>query len=467
MFDKPRLGRLTRHEFLLGCAGALTTMVAACSSPSASAPTTAPASANSAASTQVPAATANSGTKGSVELVLSVRQAAEGTKTEAGIAAFEKQNPGIIVKLQTFPGAQYQQKLLTLGTGGGLPDVIYTNVGFYGLFANANFLAALDSTIEQKKFDMSQYYKADLDGLKWKGKLYALPYKGHSGYSGIWYNDKMLGEANLDPSTLKDYDGLVEMAKKLTRDTKGTGKTDQWGWLNPGYDGWSLIGHFLAFGGDEVTPTFAATKALVDQPKQQAAIKWLHDSLHTWKICPLPSGEDYTKVFVSGGAAMRNGGVTMSGDQAAIGSRFTQVAVPMPKGPGGVVPAWANNDQMAMKAKTNHPEESWTLLAYMCGKEQGIRLGLSEGGGSATPGARRDVYGSAELKKAVPSIEMFAKQMEDAKPQWWAANLQTSKAWSALGQALDKIMLNAAEPTSADFQDVNKVVQGVLDEPMP
>jgi ABC-type glycerol-3-phosphate transport system substrate-binding protein len=120
-----------------------------------------------------------------------------------------------------------------------------------------------------------------------------------------------------------------------------------------------------------------------------------------------------------------------------------------------------------MKAKTTHPQESWTLLAYMCGKEQGIRLGLSEGGGSSTPGARRDVYTSDEMKKAVPSMDLYAKQMEDAKPQWWAANLQTSKVWSTIGQGLSKIMLNPNPPSAADFHQLNSLAQSVLDEPMP
>ena len=398
---------------------------------------------------------------------MSVRQGAEGTKPQDGLNAFQKLNPNIGVTLQTFPGDQYQAKILALGAGGRLPDVIYCNVGFYGLFANSGFFAALDPIIKQKNFDTSQYYKADLDGLQWKGQLYALPWKGHPGYSAIWYDDKILTDANVDPTTIKDYDGLVEMSKKLTTGSNGAGNPTQWGWLNAGYDGWSLIGHFIAFGGDEVTPTFGATKAQLDQPKAVAAMTWLYNSLHEWKICPLPSGEDYSKIFISGGAAMQNGGLWMSGNQAAIGSRFTQVAVSMPQGPGGSISAWHNNDQMALEAKTNHPEEGWALLAYMCGKDMGIRLGLSQGGGSATPGARRDVYNSPELEKAVPSIKMYAQQNEVAKPQWWAANLQTSKVWSTIGQGLQKIMLNSKPPADADFHELNSLAQSVLDEPMP
>lgn len=468
MSIKSRPDRLTRHGFLVGCASAVGALVAACASSTASTPTTAPSTGKSTAATSAaPAAAATPASKAKVNLVMSVRQGAEGSKPQDGLNAFMKANPNIGTTLQTFPGNQYQAKILTLGAGGHLPDVIYTNVGFYGLFANNGFLAELDPIIKQKSFDMSQYYQVDLDGLKWKGKLHALPWKGHPGNSAIWYDKEMFGKANIDATSIKDYDSLVSVAQKLTKDTNGVGKTNQWGWLNAGYDGWSLIGHFIAFGGDEVTPIYGATKAQLDQPKQTAAITWLYNTLHEWKICPLPSGEDYSKIFISGDAAMQNGALVMSGNQAAIGSRFTQEVVSMPKGPGGSISSWHNNDQMALNAKTTHPDEAWVLLAYMCGKEMGIRLGLSQGGGSATPGARRDVYNSPELQKVVPSIKMFAQQMEDAKAMWWAANLQTSKVWDTIGQGLQKIMLSSKPPTDADFHELNSLAQSVLDEPMP
>ena len=235
--------------------------------------------------------------------------------------------------------------------------------------------------------------------------------------------------------------------------------------MNPGYDGWALMGHFRAFGGDPVTPLLGATKAVLDQPAQVAAITWLHDSLHKWKICPLPGGQGYPQVFFAGAAAMRNGGLFNSGDQAAIGDKFTQVAVSMPKGPSGKVGLWHNFDQMALSAKTKTPNEAWKCLEYFCGKEMGIRLGLSEGGGASTPGLRRDVYGSDELKKAVPSIEMFLQQLQDGDAMWYAANFQTGVVWTTIGQALDKIFLNATPPSAADFKAANAIVQAKLDEP--
>jgi multiple sugar transport system substrate-binding protein len=462
----------TRRSLLttgLGLTGlAAAAAVAACAAP-APTPTAVPAAAPAAAAKPTAAAPAPAAAApaaaGQVSLRLSVRQAAEGTKTEAGIAAFEAKNPSIKVKLETYPGDKYQEKILTLGAGGDLPDVTYAHVGFIHQTSAGGFWADLDPPIKQNNFDLTPFFKTDLDFLRMEGKLFSLPYKGHSGNSAIWYNKQLVEKEKVDPATIKDYDALTQAGKQLTASTKGTGQTDQWGYLNPGYDGWALMGHFRAFGGDPVTPSLGANKAGLDQPQQVAAITWLHDSLHKWKICPLPGGQGYGQIFIAGAAAMRNGGLFNSGDQAAIGDRFTQVAVSMPKGPTGKVGLWHNFDQMALSAKTRTPNEAWKCLEYFCSKEMGIRLGLSEGGGASTPGLRRDVYGSDELKKAVPPIDMFLQQLLEGDAMWYAANFQTGVLWTTIGQALDKIILNPTPPTAADFKAANAIVQAKLDEP--
>jgi multiple sugar transport system substrate-binding protein len=430
----------------------------------AAAPTAAPAKPAGAAAPAptVPAAT-KAGAQAPVELRLHVRTGAEGTKTEAGIAAFQAKNPGITVKLESFPGAEYQDKLLTMAAGATMGDLAFTHVGFYHQMADNGFWKDLNPLIKSDNYDMSQFYQAGIDHITWNGVLYALPYKGHTGQSGIWYNKQMLAKENLDPPAPKTYDELVELGLKLTKRTGD--RTDTWGYLYPGHGGWPLTAHLRAWGVDPVSPKLGAKKAELNQPQQVAAITWIHDILHKHKICPLPGTLDYGQIFTSGTGAMRNGELPQHTLQAAIGDRFTMWHAEMPKGPGGKIPVFYNHDQMAMSAKTKFTDESWKLLAYLCGKEMGIRLGMSEGGGAGTPGIRRDVYGSDELKKAVPAFEMFAKHLEVAETHWYAANLQTLKVWTTIQNALDKFLLNPAPPKTADFNEANEQVQAVLDEP--
>jgi len=394
-----------------------------------------------------------------------VRTAAEGTKTEMGIEAFQKYNPGIKIKLETFPSDQYADKLLTLAAGGTLGDICFTHVGFYHAMADAGFWMELDPLIAAHNYDMSVYYEKALGHITWKGKLYALPYKGHSGPSLIWYNKEMLAKEGITELAPKTYEELIEIAKKFTKDTDGDGKTDIWGYLYAGHGGWEVTGHLRGWGVDPVSPRFGATKAELNGEKQVAALTLLHEIIHKHKVCPLPGSLDFQQIFVAGAAAMRNNYLTASGDQKAIGDRFTQWFTSMPRGPAGTLPAFYNHDQMAMNAKTKYVEEAWKALTYFCGKEHGIRLGLPEGGGATSCGMRKDVFGDPEFRKKVPVIALVAEQLPELEPHWYAANLQTLKVWNTIKQALDKIMLEPTPPKQADFDEANKAVQSVLDEP--
>jgi multiple sugar transport system substrate-binding protein len=444
--------------------GAGSAVLAACTPKPA--PTAVPAAPTAAPAAQAPTqAPAQPAPQKAVELRMHVRTAAEGTKTEMGIEAFQGYNPGITVKLESFPGDQYADKLLTMAAGDVLGDVCFTHVGFYHAMSDAGFWSEVEPLVSATNFDMSQYFQTGLDHMTWNGKLYGLPYKGHSGPSLLWYNKEMLADAGINDLAPKSHDDLVEIAKQFTLDKDGDGKTDIWGYLLQGHAGWVLTGHLRAWGADPVSPRFGATKAEINSEKCVQALTFMHQMIHTDKIAPLPGSLNANEVFTSGAAAMRNGYLTMSGDQKAIGDRFTQDFSSMPTGPGGSLPGFYNHDQMVMYAKTKNPDESWKLLSYFCGKEMGIRLGLPEGGGATSCGMRRDVFGDTEFRQAVPAVAVVAEQLEKLETHWYADNLQTFKVWDTIGQALDKIMLSATPPTQADFDEANKLVQGALDEP--
>ena len=56
------------------------------------------------------------------EVRMHSRTGTEGTKPEAAIAVFEKANPDITIKLETFPPGEYGDKVNTLGAAGSLGD---------------------------------------------------------------------------------------------------------------------------------------------------------------------------------------------------------------------------------------------------------------------------------------------------------------------------------------------------------
>jgi hypothetical protein len=124
-------------------------------------------------------------------------------------------------------------------------------------------------------------------------------------------------------------------------------------------------------------------------------------------------------------------------------------------------------DNFGMYNKTKYPQESFEVLAYFCGKEHGIRLGLPEGGGSWTCGARNDVFYSDELMKSTPNHKIFAEITETAMPAMYPANFRLNEYETALTQGMQKIMLDPSPVTSAKLKEVQQSLQSVLDRPKP
>ena len=121
--------------------------------------------------------------------------------------------------------------------------------------------------------------------MQWKGKIYALPYKGHSGTSLIWYNKQMLAGAGVTGDLkLNSYDELVTLAKKLTKDTNGRRQDRPVGLRYAGHTGWELLGPMRGAGVDLVEPRYGATKSLLNGEKQMQVISWIHDLIHVHKV---------------------------------------------------------------------------------------------------------------------------------------------------------------------------------------
>jgi hypothetical protein len=120
-----------------------------------------------------------------------------------------------------------------------------------------------------------------------------------------------------------------------------------------------------------------------------------------------------------------------------------------------------------MYAKTKNPNEAFEALGYLCGKEHGIRLGLPEGGGSWTCGARQDVFFSEELMKSTPNHKVFADIIEKAEPSFYPDNFRLNEYDAAITQNYQKIMLNEQPPTAANMKELQQALQAILDRPKP
>ena len=449
--------------------------------PAAAAPTQAPAAgaattpAAAAAATQAPAkapAAAAPATTGGAkaEIRMHSRTGTEGTKPEAAIAVFEKNNPDITIKLETFPPGEYADKVNTLGAAGTLGDVVFGIPPQYHETADSGFWMNVSPLVKSNNLDMSQYFEAVLRHMTWKGNLYGLPYKSSPGNCAIYYNKELLEANKVDPAELKkaeNLDALAEIAKRLTKDTTGGGKTDQWGLLGGYHGGGDTMMWVRSWNFEVFDQALGATKALFDQPRAVEAITFMWKLMWTHKVMPLPGpSTNRDQLFISKKAGLYHAASATRGLQATIGDSFTFRVEKQPKGPvpDGKFGMSNTYDFMGLHAKTKSPEQAWRVLVYFTGKEHGIRLGLPDGGGSYTPGGRKDVYAAPELLQRDPNFWVFSELVSQAPDNYYPANLRSGKLETTITQAMDKILLSEKAPTPDDFRDLNKTIQAQLDE---
>ncbi|MBN3525104.1 ABC transporter substrate-binding protein [Paenibacillus apiarius] len=246
---------------------------------------------------------------------------------------FEKENPD--VKVEMLGGVQYGSKLLTQILSGKAPEVLQVNYG------DVQSLAPEGAFI-----DLSGDFMADKDNYApeiWDlsvsdGKLYGMPWLGHS--IQLIYNKTMFEKAGItSPPTT--WDELYEVAKKLTVDTNGDGKPDQYGIGLSGKQSpditW-MYGMFAAQAGAElVKENNGKYEVAINSPEGQQALEFYT------KLLKETSPPD--SLNKDGGAIMadfRNGVVAMElqgpwgvSDVWKSGSSFETGVAEVPAGPAG------------------------------------------------------------------------------------------------------------------------------------
>ncbi|HEY3083677.1 MAG TPA: extracellular solute-binding protein [Chloroflexota bacterium] len=464
---RPLLNGVTsRRTILVGLvAAAVSPIVAACASAPPATPTAAPAApaAPTPAATAAPVATKPAAGAKQVEIKYHYRTGDREDAWTVTRKEFMEKNPNIVLKWETYPAADYYDKISVLIAGDQLGDVIFGIPPTYHEWALSGLWKQVDPFIQSNKFDMSPYFeKGALSHLRVEGKLHGIPFKASPGTPGLYYNKDVLDKEGLDPAKLRDLNDLAEMGKKLTKSSGG--QTTQWGLTYVGHDGSSLVNWTRYWGVEPVEPVFNATKALLDQPNQVESITYLWKLIHEHKVCPLPGpgAQAYDQLFIAGTNAMTQQGTWARGYATNIKDKFKMDVVKMPVGPSGKIGLAHYYDFMGINGKTKQPDESWTTLTTFCGYDHGVRIGLP-GEGSWTPGGRQDVYD--EVARKEPMLRPFAEIIKDSGPVYYTANYRTQKTVTTIKNSLDKIILNPSPPKAADFKEANEVLQGVLDEP--
>jgi multiple sugar transport system substrate-binding protein len=152
---------------------------------------------------------------------------AESAAYQTLIAAFERQNSGVKVRLVTV-GSQgdHMTKLATAFSAGNPPDLFLLNYRRFGQFADKGVLEALGPYLDKSKtLRVADLYPQAVSAFTFGGRLTCLPQNISSPV--VYYNKDLFRKAGLAaPKTGWTWNDMLADAKKLTRDSDRDGKVD-------------------------------------------------------------------------------------------------------------------------------------------------------------------------------------------------------------------------------------------------
>jgi len=287
------------------------------------------------------------------------------------VADFEAANPGIKVNVEVSDWQAYWDKLKTQLSAGTPPDVFAMDAPLFLDYQSRGVLLNLQSYIDKDPEMLKDVYPQTLEAYKVADGYYGLPRDFQT--IVLFYNKDMFDKAGVAyPNADWTWEDLRAAAQKLTKDTNGDGKTDQYGFVFDQWDmevGWSEA--LWAYGGDVISAD--RSKTLVGEPKSRQAWQLLHDMVFVDKSIPDANtiGQYGSDLFQAGVAAMTPMGHWAVPGYNTAGFKFD--VVPMPKGPGGQATSVNSAGFVVAKASKN-ADAAFAFVKFAISKTGQTRL---------------------------------------------------------------------------------------------
>jgi multiple sugar transport system substrate-binding protein len=313
-------------------------------------------------------------------------------------------------------------------------------------YANVEAISRIDDLVANGGLDPKDFMERPWAAARWKDHQYAIPLDCHP--QGLYYNTDLFKKAGIDhpPTNLTEF---IDAGKKLTIDSNGDGKPEQWGfaftWLR------TNAHTFLAqYDSGWIAKDLKHSDLTSANAKE--AFRVMTDLIYKYKICPAPEGQDAWLGFRTGKVAMAIEGIYMLSDaEKQEGLHFAGAPCPQ----FGPVPAvWGGSHLLAMPAKIS-PERrkaSWEFMKYLSDHS----LAWAKGG--QTP-VRKSIL-------ATPEFKQMAVQYEFSKKLPYVVYLPQSTAINQVLPFCDasvEAILNKIKPMDEALSEAARRIDRVLE----
>jgi multiple sugar transport system substrate-binding protein len=283
----------------------------------------------------------------------------DGKAMEQIVRDFNASQKDIRVKMQIVPWSTYYDKV-TLGLASkDAPDVFVLHSHRVPEYATHQALAPMDDFLTESKMGPKDFVPLAWGAGTWQGKRYGLPLDCHP--LGMYYNADMFRKAGIEkpPATKEEF---LDVAKRLTKDTNGDGRPDQWGFAITDLH---LVGSTLFFQYGASLLDKDGKRAALDTPGGRESLRFLRSLVTEYKVAPDTTGDDSWVAFQTGKVGMAFQGIWMI-DALERQATFKYAAAPTPiLGPEKKV--WAGSHILSIPAylEADRQKAAWTFIRYL------------------------------------------------------------------------------------------------------
>ena len=368
---------------------------------------------------------------------------------------FQAKYPNITVNVEVGDWDAYWDKVKTQLAANTAPDVFAMDAPLYLDYQTRGVLLNLQTFIDAEPDMMKDIYPQTLEAYKTPDGYFGLPRDFNT--IVLFYNKDMFDQAKVAyPTADWTWDDLRDAAKKLTLDTNGDGKIDQYGYTFDQWDmepGWSEA--LWSYGGEILSADYS--KTLLGEPKAREAWQMLYDMVFVDKSCP-----DANQVAELGGDPFTAGKAAMNamGHWAVpgyVGAGFQFDAAPMPKGPAGHATS-VNSAGFVVAKTTKYPKESFEFIKFVLSPDaQGklAKLGfavpvlksvaesdvfLKQEGSTLNQQVFLDSLAFAHMKPVFRGYDEWAAAVGDGLAPVWSGEAELNPTLDEVVKAADAVL---------------------------
>lgn len=283
---------------------------------------------------------------------------------DQAIARFEAEHPNVAVHYQSgISKEDYSEWYSSMLLKGDMPDVFMVLDKDFNHFCSMGVLQDLDEFIKyDSKFDQSRFFTTALNIGRISNNQYAMPYEVIP--TLLFVNKTMLEKEHI-PMVSENWtwDDLLEICKKVTKDSNGDGFLDQFGTYN--YNWLNAVNTNGGFYKNAPKEQLFTNAQMVDSIKFIQKLHHLNngqkitqDDFNNGKVAFMPLTFAEYRTYKTYPYKIKKY------------SLFQWDCIPFPAGPYGKNLSQVEALLIGIHAKTKHPQLAWEFLKYLTSNTQ-------------------------------------------------------------------------------------------------